>query len=636
MITIQDLSYDLGGRFLYKDANWQINYGEHIGLVGKNGTGKSTLLRLITRQLTPTEGSITYAKNLKIGFLNQDLLSFKSDEPILNVAMQAFDETIALEAKINQLLDDLHVNPTDENILHELSEAQEQFELQGGYEMEARCYEVLGGLGFSDADTRAPFDSFSGGWRMRVMLAQMLLRKPDILLLDEPTNHLDLPSIQWVENYMQSFKGTYIIVSHDRYFLDLVVNKIVEISHQKLHFYEGNYSKYLLEREERRVIQQAAYENQQQYIREQERFIERFKAKASKATQAQSRVKMLEKLDRVDAPESDEAGMVLKFHVARKSGIDVVKLKHINKSFGEKLILKDGEGLIQRGDKIGLIGANGMGKSTLLRIIVGTEPHEGQVIHGHNVEATFFAQHQLEALDIKQTIWEEVYKSAPNKTDAQVRAILGCFLFSGDDVHKKIQVLSGGEKSRVALAKTLLQEANFLMLDEPTNHLDMQSIQILMEALKNYEGTFIVVSHDRYFLSEICNKIWYIENTKIKEYPGTYEEYDYWRKQNPSPPNAISKSTAKAEPKPVAKAEPKVDDSKKINQLKNQLKKVEEQLEKLENQKKKLEEEMAKPSIFNDAKVYANIQTQYNTLMQEIKSVTETWEQIYLALEEII
>jgi ATP-binding cassette subfamily F protein 3 len=415
--------------------------------------------------------------------------------------------------------------------------------------------------------------------------------------------------------------------------LDLVVTKVVEITHQKLHFYDCNYSKFLIEREERRVMQQAAFDNQQQYIREQERFIERFKAKASKATQAQSRVKMLDKLDRVDAPESDEAGMVLKFHVARKSGVDVVKLKHINKSFGEKVILQDAEGLIQRGDKIGLIGANGMGKSTLLRIIVGTEPHEGEVIHGHNVEATFFAQHQLEALDIKQTIWEEVYKSAPNKTDAQVRAILGCFLFSGDDVHKKIQVLSGGEKSRVALAKTLLQEANFLMLDEPTNHLDMQSIQILMEALKNYEGTFIVVSHDRYFLSEICNKIWYIENTKIKEYPGTYEEYDYWRKQNPQQVNGIPKATAKPEPKPVAKADPSVDNSKKINQLKNQLKKAEEQLEKLEKQKKKLEEEMAKPSLYNDVKAYAKIQAEYNALTDEIKTVTQTWEETYIELE---
>ena len=488
---------------------------------------------------------------------------------------------------------------------------------------------------------------------MRVMLAQMLLRKPDILLLDEPTNHLDLPSIQWVENYMQSFKGTYIIVSHDRFFLDLVCNKIVEISHQKLHMYEGNYSKFLVEREERRIMQQASYENQQQYIREQERFIERFKAKASKATQAQSRVKMLDKLDRIEAPESDEAGMVLKFHVAKKSGVDVVKLKNIHKSYDDqKVILRDAEALLQRGDKIGLIGANGLGKSTLLRIIVGSEPFEGACTLGHNVEATFFAQHQLEALNVKQSIWDEVYNSAPmNKTDAQVRSILGCFLFSGDDVYKKIEVLSGGEKSRVALAKTLLQEANFLILDEPTNHLDMQSIQILIEALKNYEGTFIVVSHDRYFLKEICNKIWYLEAGKIKEYPGTYDEYDYWRSQNPVAKTISSPAPvlqpAKTEKKEEKKeANPQVtaskdknyvspEDRKKQNQLRNQLKKAEEQIEKLEANKKTLEAKMATPQVVNNFAELSKLQKEYDALNQDIKKHTQEWETLYLEVETL-
>lgn len=649
MITLQGLSYEIGGRYLYQQVDWQISPGQKIGLIGKNGTGKSTLLRIITGQYKPTDGSVQIGKSVKIGFLNQDLLSFESDEPIIQVAMSAFSRQIQLQTEIDQLLERLEKEgASDEQLLHDLSDKQMEFDSLGGYTMESRTYEVLDGLGFSTADCQKPFNTFSGGWRMRVMLAKILLEEPDLLLLDEPTNHLDLPSIQWMEGYIQQFKGSYLVVSHDRFFLDQVVTSIVEISHQKLHFYTGNYSSFLVQKEERRVIHQAAFENQQKYIEESQRFIDRFRAKATKASQAQSRIKQLEKLDIIDAPDSDESSMSLTFRVAKRPGGEIVNLRGLSKSFGDKKILVEAEGAIRRGDKIGLIGANGMGKTTVLRIIAQDESYSGQINWGYQVETAYFAQHQLESLKLSNSVWDEVYYSAPNKTDSQVRAVLGSFLFSGDDVHKKIQVLSGGERSRVALAKTLLQEANFMLLDEPTNHLDMQSINILTDALNRYEGSFVVVSHDRHFLRGITNKIWYIEELQVKEYPGTYGEYETWRQQlskrKTTTNGQESKKAIESAPKDSQPVQHKVkeaktlsnDERKELKRLQNQFKKLEETIEKLEGQKQEAEAKLAE--LNSNPSDYVKIQQQIlavENIAKQLAQITSEWEECYLAIETL-
>jgi ATP-binding cassette subfamily F protein 3 len=376
---------------------------------------------------------------------------------------------------------------------------------------------------------------------MRVLLAKMMLQAPDLLLLDEPTNHLDLPSIEWLERYLQGYPGSVVIVSHDRYFLDRMVTKIVEVWQRDLVQYSGNYSFFLQEKEERMVLQQRAFENQQDYIRQQERFIERFKAKASKAAQAQSAMKRLDKLDKIESPDGSVPTMNINFDIAVQPGKIISTLKHITKKFGDLTILENASAEIIRGDKIALIGANGKGKSTLLRIIANRETFEGERKEGHNVEESFYAQHQLEALNIEHEVLEELKMAGTGKNELELRQLLGCFLFSGDDVFKKIKVLSGGEKARVALAKVIAAKGNFLMLDEPTNHLDMQSVEMLIEALNKYQGTLIFVSHDRYFIQQTANKIWYIEDNKIKEFVGGYEEWVQWEEDRKKREQSIAK-----------------------------------------------------------------------------------------------
>jgi len=514
MIALNNFSFDFGGRRLYNNANFHIKEGEKVALVGKNGTGKSTFLKVLTGEYSLTEGSYSKPKNLKIGFLNQDLSSINFEQSIYEVALSAFETAIQLKKELENLYEQLENNYSDE-LLITLNEKQMAFEAAGGNTMEQETKQMLSGLGFPESIQSRPYYTFSGGWRMRVLLTKLLLQKPDLLLLDEPTNHLDLPSLQWLEQYLINFPGAFILVSHDRYFLEKTTKRTVEIAFQKFHDYAGNYSFYLKEKEEREKIQQAAYENQQEFIKQQERFIERFKAKASKASQAQSKIKQLEKLERIQAVEKDHSTIKLKFHVKKPSGVDVLHLDLKEKSYNDLTLIKNSQISIRRGDKIGLIGANGLGKSTLLRILNEKEPFIGKLQYGHNVIPAFFAQHQLEVLNLKNTILEEFYDEVMEKGEAQVRSILGCFLFTGDDVEKKIQVLSGGEKARVALAKTLLSDANFLLLDEPTNHLDLSSIEILVQALQDYEGTYVVISHDRFFLERVTNKIWYIENLSL-------------------------------------------------------------------------------------------------------------------------
>ena len=628
MISIDNISFYLGERILYEDASLFITPKDKIGLIGLNGTGKSTLLKMLVGEVELASGNISQSKSTSIGFLNQDLLSYQSDEPILEVAMQAFHQALDLQHQIDVILKEMEENYTDK-LLQRLSLLQEQFEAADGYRIQSQAEELLEGIGFKTADLKRPLREFSGGWRMRVMLAKLLLEKPSLLMLDEPTNHLDLPSIQWIESYLQSYEGAYIIVSHDRTFLNSTVNKIVEVYASKLNLYSGNYDYYLKEKELRNEVQQNAFENQQQKIKEAERFIERFKAKATKAKQAQSKVKQLEKLDRIEAVVDENMQVNFKFNFKTQSGRHVKRLQDISKSYGDLEILEKATLGLQRGDKVALIGANGKGKSTVLRIIAGTEAHEGQVETGHNVLMSFYAQHQLEALNINNDLVEELKQEGTGKNEQELRGVLGCFLFSGDEVFKKIKVLSGGEKSRVALAKALISEANFLLLDEPTNHLDMLSVGILVQALQQYEGTFLVVSHDRHFITKVANKIWWIEDHQLKEYPGTYEEYQWWMSQRTSP----TKLAVKKEKKLKTKVKEKPIKSKSQTTLKKQMTDVEDQIQEREALIKSLETEITRPEIYQDSDKLSKLNDQFQKVQHELDQLTKEWEVLISSTE---
>lgn len=646
LLSLQNLSFYFGSRTILEDVNWQINTGERIGLVGPNGAGKSTLLRLMTGAYSPNAGTISKPKDVSLGFFNQDLLSFSTNDSIHAVGMHAFDEAKAIEAKMEAVLKELESKPDDEKLLDDYSHLLHDFEVAGGYEMEHKTAEVLEGLGFSTADLQRPYDEFSGGWRMRVLLAKMMLQAPELLLLDEPTNHLDLPSIEWLERYLIGYPGSVVIVSHDRFFLDRMVTKIVEVFQRDLVSYTGNYTFFEKEKAERMVLQQRAFENQQEYIKREERFVERFRAQATKAAQAQSAIKRLDKLDRIESPDTSVARMNINFDIKVQPGKIISTLKNVTKRFGSNTILEQASGEIVRGDKIALIGANGRGKSTLLRIIAGRETYEGESKEGHNVEESFYAQHQLEALNVELEILDELLRAGTGKTDLELRGLLGCFLFGGDDVFKKIKVLSGGEKARVALAKTIAAKANFLMLDEPTNHLDMTSVEMLVEALKKYDGTFITVSHDRYFISEIANKIWWIEDAKIKEFIGTYAEWNVFMKERAEKEAAIAKGTpvplVKQEVKPAVVKKSLPDDE--LRNLRKEHQKQQKAFEKLEadltkaaTEMKATESTLADPALYADPARFQKLDSEYKKqilLHEELsRQYDKAFEQI-MALEE--
>jgi len=642
MISINNLTYEIGARALYDEANWHIKPGEKTGLIGANGTGKTTLLKLIVNELKPTSGSISMAKGLKIGYLNQDLLSYHSEKNILQVSMEAFERQNELHDQIEILLKKLETDYS-EDILHKLSDKQAEFEALDGYNIEYRAASILAGLGFDETDQQRRLSEFSGGWRMRVMLARILLQAPDLLLLDEPTNHLDLPSIQWLESYLQAFEGAVIIVSHDRYFLDRVIEKTVESKRGKLNIYAGNYSFYLEEKAQREEIQNNQFKNQQAKIKQEEKLIERFRAKASKAKMVQSRIKALDRMEKVDAVDDYNPTVNFSFRFSKQSGRHVKTLKNISKSYPGVPILKNSDGLIEKGDKIALIGANGRGKSTLLRIIAGADADfEGTAESGHNVTQTFFAQHQLEALHLEIEILQELQAFAPKHTETELRTILGSFLFTGDDAFKTIKVLSGGEKSRVALAKALTADANFLLLDEPTNHLDIQSINILIQALKQYKGTFVVVSHDRYLLDNVANKIWYIEDMKIKEYPGTYQEYEDWRitKENniSQKEEKKEKKTKKEKKKPESGPDEKKARERQAFSLNKDLERLDQEIMAINEELKELEKKLGNPEIYQDTEKLTGINKDYENRKSERASLQERWEVIadkILELEQL-
>ena len=640
LLALNNVSFSFGARQMLENANWQIGNNERIGLIGPNGVGKSTLLRLIMGEYTPDAGSINKANDTTIGFFNQDLLSFSSRDSIQQVVMTAFEQAVFLEKKLEELSAQIEQQPEEEHLLHEYSEMLHQFELAGGYEMEHRAAEVLEGLGFITADLKRPYDEFSGGWRMRVLLAKLMLQQPDILMLDEPTNHLDLPSIEWLERYLQSYPGTVIIVSHDRFFLDRMVTRIVEVFQQQLVTYSGNYAFYEKEKAMRMEFLEREYENQQKYIRQQERFVERFRAKASKATQAQSALKKLEKIDRIELPDADVPRMNISFSVDQQPGKIICELKDISKSYGQNHILQHTQALIMRGDKIALVGANGKGKSTLLRIITGMEPFEGSRSGWHNVKESFYAQHQLESLNLEHTILDELKMCGSGKTELELRQLLGCFLFSGDDVFKKIRILSGGEKARVALAKVIAGRANFLLLDEPTNHLDMQSVELLIDALNQYAGSYILVSHDRYFVSRSANKFWEIEDGKILEFSGTYEEWHEWSEKRQAAKKADSgKAQKKPLPQPTTPSSKQDSDQKSKQKAYQKQQKIFEQaereLEAGEVEKARLEQHLADPEIYSNKDKFLETEKNYAALMDRLKVLQAAYNTAFERLLEL-
>jgi ATP-binding cassette, subfamily F, member 3 len=632
VLALVDFSFEFAGRYLYRNASWHIKPGEKIGLVGLNGTGKSTLLRLIAGEFELREGNLSKPADLKIGFLNQDLLSIDYADPVLEVVLQGRADLADLDRKIHQLLEEIETTH-DMDTIQKLSELQDQFGNLGGYDWHSEAEKLLEGLGFSTEELKKPLNQFSGGWRMRAMLAKLLLMQPDLLLLDEPTNHLDLPTIQWIEQYLKDYKGTFVIVSHDRLFIDNCVNRVAEVAHQQVFHYKGNFTQFLEQKEERDDLMQRRYENQQDFIRQQMRFIQRFKAKASKATAVQSRVKMLDKIEKIEVLEDETREMNIRFNIRVTPGKLISDIKQVSKNYGALEILDHADGQILRGDKIALIGANGRGKSTLLRMIFGSEPYEGEIEKGWNVEPAFFAQHQLEALNLKNDLISELGTVGGEYTEAELRTTLGCFLFTGDEVFKKVKVLSGGEKSRVALAKTLLTQANFLLLDEPTNHLDMFSTSVLAEALNNYKGSFILVSHDRTFVSQVANKIWWIEDHKLKEYPGSYEEWEEWYNKR----NAELKNTKTAAPKKkeIAPA-PKEEVVKKTNkhtlhQLENKMADLEKAMKEMAHEKDMVEEKINSPEVAAD---FVKIQ-ELTALFQKIEGQINTNKALYdEAMEE--
>ncbi len=659
LLGLQNVTFEFGARTIVEDATWHIQPNERIGLIGYNGTGKSTLLKVLTGQYSPAKGTVEKGRETTIGFLHQDLLGFDTEDSILEVAMGAFERVKQLEKELELLGHELE-STGDESLAHKYADLLHELEVLDGYSIHHRTEEILQGLGFANADLGKQYKNFSGGWRMRVLLAKMILMNPDVLLMDEPTNHLDLPSIEWLEKYLIHYPGAVVIVSHDRFFLDRMVNKIVELYQRELHFFTGNYSYYEQEKALRIDMQQKAYENQQDYIRQNERFVERFKAKASKAAAAQSIVKRLEKLDRIENVELERPNMRINFAIDKTPGKIVATLKHVSKSFGATKILEDTGAEIDRGDKIALIGANGKGKSTLLRIIAGTESFTGDREWGYNVEESFYAQHQLEALNQNNDVLEELKEARSGKNDLELRSLLGAFLFSGEAVEKKIKVLSGGEKARVALAKTIASKANFLMLDEPTNHLDIHSVDLLVESLNKYEGTIVLVSHDRYFISRIANKIWDIEDYKIREFKGTYAEYEDWKERKEKADAALLKAEAnkpnttaskqpakevvvKAEqPKPVT---PPVTNNqnngidkelkKELTKQKNLFKQLEEKIAELTKKKAQLELDLASPDVYGDKTKFLQTETAYNTASDELKKANVEYEIVFEKLMEL-
>ena len=627
MLNVHNLSVSFQGEYLFEEVAFMLNAGDRVGLIGKNGAGKSTMLKLLSRELKPDSGTIAADKDVRIGFLKQDI-DFVKGRTILEEAYQAFGEIKTLEQKLDDIHHQIETRTDYEsesyhNLLDMLSDYTHRFDLIGGYQYQGETEKVLLGLGFQRSDFDKLTDSFSGGWRMRIELAKLLLQNNDILLLDEPTNHLDIESIIWLEQFLTTYSGAVVIVSHDKMFLDNVTNRTIEISVGKIYDYPKPYSKFLELRQEIREQQLASQKNQEKKIQQTEKLIEKFRAKASKASMAQSLIKKLDKIDRIEVDEEDNAVMNVRFPVSVTPGKVVLEIDDVSKSYGEKEVLSHVSLLVERGSKIAFVGQNGQGKTTLAKMIIGETDYQGTIKLGHNVQLGYFAQNQADYLDGELTVLDTMYHAADDTNRMKIRDILGSFLFRGDEVDKKVKVLSGGERNRLALAKMLLSDFNVLVMDEPTNHLDIKSKNVLKKALQQCEGTLIIVSHDRDFLQGLTDKVYEFKNKNIKEYLGDIDFYLEQRAVANFREMEQQKETVSAPTKAAANAEKlSFEQQKQQKAAQNKLNKIENQIAALEEELKQMDIQMGQGVQSND---YYKEYEQKKKMLEEL--MTE-WENL--------
>lgn len=636
MVSVNNVSVFFGGVPLYEDISFLINERDRIGLAGKNGAGKSTMLKILCGLQKPDSGEVAKPNNFTFGYLPQDM-KHNLGKTIFEEAMSAFSEIRELERREAEINEEFTHRTDYESdaymaLITELHEITERLNIAGAYSKDAEVEKTLMGLGFEREDFGRLTDEFSGGWRMRVEIAKLLLQRPNLLLLDEPTNHLDIESIQWLEEFLRDYYGAVVMVSHDKAFLDNLTTRTIEITLGKIHDYKANYSKYLVLRKERRSTQEAAYKNQQKYIEKTEALIDKYRAKARKASFAQSLIKKLDKLEEIEIDNEDSTAIRFRFPPAPRSGRNVVEAISARKAYGERVIFDKVDFMIERGDRVAFVGRNGEGKSTMIKMIAGVEKGEGQLNIGASVNIGYYAQNAAEVLDENKTVFDTIDEVAVGDARRGVRNLLGSFLFGGDDIDKKVKVLSGGEKGRLAMCKLLLEPYSCLVLDEPTNHLDMRSKEVLKNALMGYDGTLIVVSHDRDFLSGLTNKVFEFKGGRVRQYIGDVNEYIASRKME-------SLKDLDAQAAPVQKAqEPKKEvkedgKEKEQRQLKNRLKKLEEEIEKTESFIKSIEQKLSDPSsyqeVMNDKALYAS----YEDKKQQLERLMKEWEELSAKLD---
>jgi len=643
MIQLSAAGKRYGHKLLFEGVDWLITARDRVGLVGANGTGKSTLLKILAELETVDYGSVSTARGISAGYLPQDGLTL-SGRSVFAECMSVFDELRALEQEMEDLTGRMseldHASPEYARVAERYQRIEHEFRTHDGYALDAQVGSVLMGLGFAKEDWHRQTDEFSGGWQMRIALAKLLLQQPNLLLLDEPTNHLDLEARNWLEEYLAGYPNAFVLISHDRYFLDVTVNKIVEIWNKRIHFYPGNYEHYLEQKTQRQEQLEAAYRNQRERIEQLEVFINRFRYQATKAKQVQSRIKELEKMERIELPE-EEKTIHFSFPQPKPSGRIVAEFSAVAKSYGEKEVFRDVSFMIERGDRIALVGVNGAGKSTLIKLLAGEAPlSEGEYKLGHNVQADYFAQDQYRELNPDARILDDIGELSPRSTQTELRSLLGCFLFSADEVFKRIGVLSGGERNRYALLKMLLEPANFLLLDEPTNHLDMRAKDVLLEALSKYVGTVVFVSHDRYFIDKLATRVFEIGGGRVEVYPGNYEDYR-WRKEGGAAKlqESVEISTASSQPtngnQPQVPADSAESKSKRLNPIKR--KKLEDRVRELEQEIARAEAEITACETalqtFTSADETARLTEELARHRAQLQSHMAEWEELAQTLQ---
>ena len=647
MITLSSIQKQFGSKTLFKNCSFQIGVRDRIGLIGPNGSGKTTLFKMILGEDSADGGEIRIAKGAKIGYLPQEVISLKGDR-VLEEVLKGATGITPLQDKMKILEEELSSmeDPKEqERVAKEYGKLQERYTILGGYGLESEAKQILQGLGFKEMDFNRATDELSGGWLMRIVLARILLQAPDLLLLDEPTNYLDLESLIWLENFLINYPGAMVIVSHDRVFLNHLIDRIAEIEAEKIDFYYGDYDHYLEEKEARRQILEATYKTQQKKIEQTERFIERFRAKNTKSSQVQSRIKMLEKLERIELPQ-EKKEIRFQFPAPKRSGHRVVEVKHLHKHYGETVVYQGIDLHLFRGDKVALVGPNGAGKSTLLKVLAGVlEFEKGELLLGKDVTLAYFAQHQFDLLNLENTVFEEILSIATGESQTELRTLLGTFLFSGEDVEKKVSVLSGGEKSRLILAKMLLKPSNFLLLDEPTSHLDIPSRNVLEMALKQFQGTICFITHDRHLINRIANKVIEIDHGIPNIYLGNYDDYLYKKQQiqlEEDQKRALQKGEPSKKRSPNKVKEEKKRKAQQMDQLRGQLSNLEKRLQQIEKSlheaTEKLEylnQRLSDPNLYlNQKETYETVQTHKET-QKLVKTLTQSWESFAIELEEM-